>query len=181
MILSRLSAAALIGGVLATTGIGAADAAILLGSATLSGSQEVPANTSTASGTGTFTYDTATNTLSDVLIEVDGILTTDLVTSYAHIHEAPAGSNGPIIVHLWDIGTLTATATGFTLFVASTTVTDAQEASLLAGNTYFNIHTLTFRGGEIRGQIAVTPIPAALPLLATALGGIGLVAWRRRR
>jgi hypothetical protein len=29
--------------------------------------------------------------------------------------------------------------------------------------------------------IAATPIPAALPLLASALGGLGFVGWRRRR
>jgi len=29
--------------------------------------------------------------------------------------------------------------------------------------------------------IATTPIPAGLPLLATALGGLGFVGWRRKR
>jgi hypothetical protein len=31
------------------------------------------------------------------------------------------------------------------------------------------------------GPTAVTPIPAALPLFASALGGLGLVGWRKRR
>ena len=30
-------------------------------------------------------------------------------------------------------------------------------------------------------QITATPIPAALPLLATALGGLGFAGWRRRK
>jgi len=161
-----------------------ARAAVLLGSATLSGAQEVPANGSSATGTGSFSYDTVTNTLSDIFLEVTGILTGQLAGNppgFAHIHAAPAGSNGGIIVHLWEDGTLTPTATGFTLSLASAVLTDAQETALRAGGTYFNIHTLTFGGGEIRGQIAVTPLPAALPLLATALGGVGLLAARRRR
>jgi hypothetical protein len=29
--------------------------------------------------------------------------------------------------------------------------------------------------------VAATPVPAALPLLATALGGLGFAGWRRRR
>jgi hypothetical protein len=28
---------------------------------------------------------------------------------------------------------------------------------------------------------AVTPVPAALPLFAAALGGLGLLGWRRRK
>lgn len=161
-----------------------ARAAVLLGSATLTGAQEVPANGSTATGTGSFSYDTLTNTLSDILVEVTGILTGQLAGNppgFAHIHAAPAGSNGGIIVHLWEDGTLTPTATGFTLSLASAVLSDAQETALRAGGTYFNIHTVAFGGGEIRGQIAVTPVPAALPLLATALGGIGLLVARRRR
>jgi hypothetical protein len=30
-------------------------------------------------------------------------------------------------------------------------------------------------------QVAQTPIPAALPLFASALGGLGLFGWRRRQ
>jgi len=35
----------------------------------------------------------------------------------------------------------------------------------------------------VQGEVlsAATPIPAALPLLISALGGLGLVGWRRRR
>jgi len=30
-------------------------------------------------------------------------------------------------------------------------------------------------------QINTTPLPAALPLFATGLGGLGLLGWRRKR
>lgn len=38
-----------------------------------------------------------------------------------------------------------------------------------------------FPGFEGVAAVASTPIPAALPLLATALGGLGFAGWRRRR
>jgi hypothetical protein len=34
---------------------------------------------------------------------------------------------------------------------------------------------------SISASVATTPIPAALPLFASALGGLGLFGWRRRR
>jgi hypothetical protein len=107
---------------------------------TLSGNQEIPPVTTSGSGTGTF------NVGEDK--SVSGTVTVSgLAVTVAHIHEAPAGSNGPIIIPL--------TKTSDTVWVvpAGTKLTDAQYASYKAGNLYYNFHSEAHRSGEIRGQI----------------------------
>lgn len=61
----------------------------------LSGAQEVPPTTSTGAGTGTLTVDLATGTATNISVTFSGLSGT---ATAAHIHEAPAGVNGPAIV-----------------------------------------------------------------------------------
>ena len=107
---------------------------------TLSGDQEIPPVTTAGSGTGTFNVGEDKSVSGKVTI-------TGLAATVAHIHEAPAGSNGPIIIPL--------TKTSDTVWVvpAGAKLTDAQYASYKAGNLYYNFHTEAHKSGEIRGQI----------------------------
>ena len=50
-------------------------------------------------------------------------------------------------------------------------------AAINDGKAYFNVHTSSFAGGEIRGFFRIVPTPGSLGLMA--LGG--LCAVRRRR
>jgi hypothetical protein len=107
---------------------------------TLSGGQEIPPVTTSASGIGTFVVGEDKSVSGKVTIS-------GVVIAVAHIHEAPAGSNGPIIIPL--------TKTSDTVWVvpAGAKLTDAQYASYKAGNLYYNFHSEAHRSGEIRGQI----------------------------
>ena len=51
-------------------------------------------------------------------------------------------------------------------------------ANLASGNAYFNIHSTTFGGGEVRAFVSVVPEPASVALM---LGGLGLVSAAVRR
>jgi hypothetical protein len=70
-----------------------------------------------------------------------------MVVTVAHIHEAAAGANGPIVVPL------TRTADNVWSVPSGARLTEAQYDSFKAGNLYFNMHSAAYKGGEIRGQI----------------------------
>lgn len=55
----------------------------------------------------------------------------------------------------------------------------AQIEQLNSGLWYFNVHSSTFPGGEIRGQILAVPEPSTIAL--SAVGFAGLLIWQLRR
>jgi CHRD domain len=109
-------------------------------SATINGANEVPANASTAKGFGIATFDKINKILSLSVI-YSGITPVAM-----HIHKAAVGANGPVIIGL-----------GNTPFPAQVQLTQklstGQEDSLMRNLLYVNIHSATFPGGEIRGQL----------------------------
>ena len=107
---------------------------------TLSGSQEIPPVTTSASATGVITVGTDKSVRGSVT--VSGISPTA-----AHIHEAPTGTNGPIIIPLVKTGD------NVWSVAESAKLTDAQLESYKAGNLYYNVHSAAYKGGELRGQI----------------------------
>jgi hypothetical protein len=71
---------------------------------------------------------------------------------------------------------------GFAISNFKTAPTFASFAYTTSGNTEF-FESDASRGGvgDVHVAVSATPIPPTLPLLVTALGGLGLVGWRRRR
>jgi hypothetical protein len=120
--------------------------------ATLQGGQEVPAVPSPGSG---YCRIQLVGSSVEVECSYDG-LTGDAVMS--HIHAAPQGSNGPVILALSVTGGTSGKITGSGMLPV------ADVLKLRAGETYINLHTTTFPPGELRGQIlpaASVPVPAS--------------------
>ncbi|MEM8556485.1 MAG: CHRD domain-containing protein [Bacteroidota bacterium] len=120
--------------------------------ATLSGDNEVPAVTSAAFGVAYATFNPDTNELT-VTGSFEGLTDGYNFGIGAHIHEAPAGSNGPIVLALSpkinDDNASGAFAPGVNTFV----LTETQVTALFDGNFYVNIHSVGFPSGELRGQL----------------------------
>ncbi len=96
----------------------------------------------------------------------------------AHFHKGAVGVPGAIEIDI-SSGALKSPRLG------SATITDLQEADLIAGDWYVNVHSSNSPGGEIRGQvlqeiggIAELPDVAGAPLDATgsSSGRTGLLA-----
>jgi hypothetical protein len=128
-------------GLLATMLLGYSDMAVSADTkVTLSGAQEVPPVTTSASGSGTITVGADKS--------VSGSVTTmGVAATAAHIHEGPSGKNGPVIVPL------TKTSDNVFSVPAGAKLTDAQYESYKAGNLYVNVHSAANKGGEIRDQL----------------------------
>jgi hypothetical protein len=106
----------------------------------LSGSQEIPPVTTTASGTASITVNADKSVIGSATIA-------GMAVTVAHIHEGAAGTNGPIILPL------VKSADNVWSVPPGARLSDAQYESYKAGNLYFNIHSEAHRSGEIRGQI----------------------------
>lgn len=139
--------------------------------AVIDGDQEVPPSGSPATGMLAGTYDAMLNsfTFSWEVMDLMGMP----ASPGAHLHMAPAGSNGPVVFGFnnpdgtWALNG-SATWTG---------LSSAHVDALFNEGLYINFHTDMFPAGELRGQIMVVPAPSAV-----ALGGLtGLMAARRRR
>lgn len=178
--------------------VGVAKGDQLVFTTTMTGSQEVPPTGSPGIGSALVTIDTVTN-LMTVNVSFAGLLSP---TTIAHIH-CCAGIGGtaiPATTVPSFPGFPTGVTTGtylqtFDLTLASSynpafiaanggTVASAQAAfiaGLLNGQAYFNIHTMQFPGGEIRGQLQAIPEPATLLLLTSGVIGVAGAVRKRRK
>ncbi|HZI82877.1 MAG TPA: CHRD domain-containing protein [Casimicrobiaceae bacterium] len=107
---------------------------------TLTGSNEVPPVTTSATGTATVTIKPDHSVIVKESV-------TGMTATASHIHQGAAGANGPVIVPF--------TKTGDNAFVApdNAKLTDAQYDAFKAGNLYVNVHSAAHPGGEIRAQL----------------------------
>ena len=106
----------------------------------ITGAQQAPEPVTTeASGTFEGTYDNETNVLTYT------ITFTDITPTAMHFHKGAPGEAGGVEVPITD--------TNSPVNGSTPALTDEQEADLLAGNWYVNIHSEEHPAGEIRGQL----------------------------
>ena len=106
----------------------------------LSGAEETPPVTTSASGAGTITI-AADKSVSGT------IKTSGIDGTVAHIHVGAPGKNGPPII------TLNKGADGVWSVPPDSKLTDEQYGSFQAGNLYVNVHSAEHKAGEIRAQL----------------------------
>jgi hypothetical protein len=106
---------------------------------TLSGTNEVPPVTTSATGAGTIS-------IADDGAVSGSVSTKGIQGTAAHIHMADAGKNGPVIVPFTKDGDTYKAPAGAKL-------TADQLKAYKSGGLYFNVHSAANPGGEIRDQL----------------------------
>lgn len=107
---------------------------------TLTGAEETPPVTTSASGSGTIK-------IGDDRAVSGSVKTKGIEGIAAHIHVGAPGVAGPPII------TLEKSADGVWSVPAGAILTDEQYASFKAGNLYVNVHSPEHKPGEIRAQL----------------------------
>jgi hypothetical protein len=137
-----------------------ASAQVVTMQATLNGGEETPILLTGAVGTAVVSVDPVNEELSVTL----SLFNFSTGTSAGHIHVAPRGIAGPVVINfpipIGRTGDLPLSfRVGTSAFVARpeigiATMTDAIQA-IVGGNAYVNIHTSATGAGENRGQLTV--------------------------
>jgi hypothetical protein len=164
--------------------------------ANLIGANEVPPSGSTGTGMATVTLNTTAQTLR--VQETFSGLGSGTTASHIHCCLASPGQPGVNVM----VATTTPSFPGFPLGVTSGTFDNtfdltqassynpafitaeggtvpaaeaALENALLTGETYINIHTTNFPGGEIRGFLSAVPEPSTWALMLLGFAGLGFM------
>ncbi len=125
---------------------------------TLSGDNEVPPITSSASGIAYTTVNTSSGAAQI------NVITTGITTPQAaHLHLGFAGINGGVLVAL----TQDASELGNFSSADATVLDAAALARLKNGETYINVHSAENASGELRGQV----LPNGVSVLTATLSG----------
>ena len=165
--------------------------------AVLNGLGEIPVNASPGAGLATITvdFDLVTMRVQASFSDLIGTTTAShihcctLTPGSANVGVAtglptfagfPLGVTSGTYDHTFDMALASSYNPAFVTAQGSDNAFSALVAGMDTGNAYFNIHTTSFGGGEIRGLLHPVPEPQTYALFGV---GLGVVAWvvRRRR
>lgn len=169
-------------------------------SVNFSGLNESPPNASLGIGTGTVVYDGTAHTMA-LSASFSGLLgpvtqthihgptavaftgTSGIAVGNPSLPGFPLGVTSGTYANTMD---LTLNSSYNNTFLANNGGTAASAeaalaAAMLAGKTYWNIHSTSVPGGEIRGFLTVVPEPSSIALAGLGVIGLAVRASHKRR